>query len=261
MLKRLFRVDGALVWAGILFIAAPALGETSFSEVYVQSHRCLVSEPADLPPGAPVVVILHGSKSSADAMIALADQLYIPPCRIVLPDGPLPLGRFGGAHFWYGRFTHSRKDVEYSRDYLFDVMNHFSHDPSNSSGRAEPPKPRPVIIMGVSQGAVMALEAGLNYKGNIKAVVSLSGYIANPEKTLAHPSAPLNTPILLVHGTWDPIVQNEDTEGTLRALKRAGYHPVLREFQIGHVLTYGTTMAVTGFLQDVMSQNPRKRFK
>lgn len=219
-------------------------------------------EPADLPADAPVVLILHGSKGNGDSVLALCDELKLPPCRFVLPDAPLPLGHSGmGEHFWYGRFTHSRKDIDYSRDYLFEVMKRFSRVSSSPSESLTQPKPRPVIVMGLSQGAVMALEAGLNYQGNVEAIVSMSGYLANPKKSLAHPTASPKTPILLVHGTWDPIVQNEDTQGTLQALRQAGYHPVLKEFQIGHVLTGGTLAAVSRFLNDVMSRDNQEKIK
>src|SRR5580693_9614349 len=197
-------------WMGILFLAVPAKAETPLTEVYVQGHRCLVVEPADLPSNAPVVVMLHGFGTNRFELLHLCDQLDIPPCLFVLPDAPLRVARASSeAHAWYDRYTHSRKDMEYSRDYLFAVMDHFSKDfpeattgfsdpatgLSDSSTPVEPPQPRPVIIMGFSQGALMSLEAGLNYPGNIEAIVSMSGFIEYPQKTMAHPLAPHQTPI------------------------------------------------------------------
>lgn len=260
-----------LVWIGILFLATAAKGEEPYSEIYVQGHRCLVVEPADLPPDAPVVVMLHGFGTNRYELLHLCDQLDIPPCLFVLPDAPHPVARASSeAHAWYDRYTHSRKDMEDSRDYLFAVMDHFSENISDGSMSLsgpsteltdtltpeESPKPRPVIIMGFSQGALMALEAGLNYKGNIEAIVSMSGFIEYPKKTLAHPVAPRQTPILLVHGEWDPVIQEDDTQETIGALKRAGYRPVLKEFLMGHKVTYATVTAVSTFLQGVLNKNP-----
>ena len=242
-----------------------------YTEVFILGHRCLVVEPADLPPDAPVVLMLHGFGTNGYELLHLCDQLDIPPCLFVLPDAPHPVARASSeAHAWYDRYTHSRRDMEDSRDYLFAVMDHFSKDItggsalfsdstkefSNTSTPEERPKSRPVIIMGFSQGALMALEAGLNYKGNIEAIISMSGFIEYPQKTLAHPSAPRQTPILMVHGEWDPVVQEDDTQETMGALRRAGYHPVLKEFLMGHKVTYATLTAVSAFLQGVMDKNP-----
>ena len=200
---------------------------------------------------SPVVVILHGFGTTADDMVPLCAELQIPSCLFVLPDGPLRVDRMPGARAWYDRFTHSRKDVERSRDYLFEVMDHFSKGNSEAE-EGKTLKPRPVVIMGFSQGAVMSLEAGLNYKGAIKAVVSMSGYMGHPELTMAHPKAPRKTDILMVHGTLDPVVQDEDTQITLSALRKAGYHPVLREFMMGHKITAATVRTVSDFLQKVL---------
>lgn len=250
-------------WVGLaLFFAAGfVLAEGSYSTEYVQGHRCLVVAPKNLSPDAPVILLLHGYGTNGDEMLAISTEFQLPPCLLVFPDGPLPAGRSPFNHAWYNRLTHSRKDIERSRDYLCAVMDYFSKQYSTSSDADAPletpvqTKPentgRPVIIMGFSQGAVMSLEAGLNYKGNISAVVSMNGYLGEPAKTLAHASAPRKTPILLVHGTLDPIVQEEMTQATLQALRKAGYHPVSKGFPIGHKMTAVTFRAVSEFLQSV----------
>ncbi len=128
-------------------------------------------------------------------------NLDLPPCLFVMPDAPLRIPHLpSGAHAWYDRYTHSRQDMEKSRDYLFEVMDDFSKKISDPLNPEPGFKPRPVIIMGFSQGALMSLEAGLNYKGNIVGIVSMRGFIEYPNKTLAHPLAPRKTLILLVHG-------------------------------------------------------------
>ena len=181
-------------------------------------------------------------------MLYLCDQLDLPPCRFVLPDGPF---RASGAFAWYDRFTHSRKDIEFSRDRLFEVMDRYTHEFSDASTPGYSYKPRPVIIMGFSQGAVMALETGLNYQGNVKAIVSLSGYVGEPEKTLAHPKADKKTPIFLMQGTEDPVVQEEMGHSTEAALRKAGYHPFLKNFPMGHKITNAEITAVSKFLKEV----------
>lgn len=265
-LKRFQDLALGLFVSGILFLSLPALARPAYSTVDIQGHRCLVVTPSNLPPDAPVVLLLHGYGTNADEVLGVSTEFQLPPCLLVLPDGPLLAARGGGfTHAWYDRITHSRRDIERSRSYLFAVMDYFSKQydsPSDPDDDAHPAVQqsssetgRPVVIMGFSQGAVMSLEAGVNYKGNIAAIVSMNGYMGDPEKTLVHPSASRRTPILLVHGTLDPIVQEEMTQTTLEALRKVGYRPVSRGFAVGHVMTRGTIQAVSDFLRAVLNPN------
>lgn len=237
-------------------------------EVFVQNHRCWVLEPPNLPPNAPVVFLLHGLGGKADRFKSECENLRLSPCRFVIPDAPIPWDPVGNAlhvyqirkiadeliprtwsfgYAWYAS-RGDRKSTVKSRDYLFNLMNQFSKDPP-VNGIA--PKPRPIIMMGFSQGGVMALEAGLNYKGKIRAIVSLSGYIWDPAQTLEHPALPLDTPILMLHGKTDKVVDEDLNQRTYNALKRGGYHPVLEELPMGHDVTKDEWNKVSKFLNSI----------
>ncbi len=243
-----------LVWVIGFGIFGPANGgvsEPAVTEVQIQNHRCLLVTPSNLSAEAPVVFILHGLGANAEDLFPLIEAMNLPPCRYILPDAPIPISDHAFA--WYNQQTNSREDVVKSRDYLFGLMNRFSTE-GEKQGHA-----RPVILLGFSQGGVMALEAGLNDKGKVAAIVSMSGYIWNPGKTLAHPLAPLNTPILMVHGTEDVIVQEDLTQKTVTALKQAGYKPIFKEFEMGHQISKDSLAEVTQYLQKILiplSSNP-----
>jgi phospholipase/carboxylesterase len=106
--------------------------------------------------------------------------------------------------------------------------------------------------MGFSQGGVMAMEAGLNYKGKIAGIVSMSGYMPDPWATLTKAEAPFETPILLVHGTEDDVVPIEGSRRALDAMKQTGYQPVLKEFIMGHEISEGSLFAVKEFLKTIL---------
>jgi phospholipase/carboxylesterase len=237
-------------------------------EVIVQDHHCWVIEPPGLPPDAPVVFFLHGLGNKAESFKAECHNLHLPPSRFVIPDAPIPWDPLGHGwrkpvrqladhllprslnplgYAWYA-FRGDRESTIKSRDYLFDLMDRFSKDPPVNGIN---PKPRPIIILGFSQGAVMALEAGLNYKGNIRAIVSLSGYIWDPAQTLNHPTIPLDTPILMLHGNKDTVVQEDLNQRTYNALKKAGFHPALKELSMGHEVTEEEWIKVSKFLNSI----------
>jgi len=231
---------------GIFGMTTLASAGPIFSEIEVQGHRCLVAGPVQIPDDAPVVFILHGLGANSANLFPLIEEMNLPPCRYILPDGIMTVGPY--AYGWYDLPTNNRADMVRSRDYLFGLMRRFS------AVKGKPNHPRPIIVMGFSQGAVMSLEAGLNYKGGVKAIVSMGGYIWDPSKTLARPKAPLNLPILILHGTEDRIISENLTARTVAAVKQAGYQPIFKEYSAGHEVTDAMVADVAQFLQGVINQ-------
>ncbi len=223
---------------------SPAVGQQAYTMVYIQGHRCLVAGPADIPDDAPVVFILHGLGANADDLFPMIQAMKLPPCRYVLPDGPMTVGDH--AYAWYNFQTQNRTDMVNSRNYLYGLMRLFSVEDE------KPGHVRPIIMTGFSQGGVMSLEAGLNYKGKVEGIVSMSGYIWYPGQTLAHPTAPLNIPILMVHGTYDGVVTEDWTQNTVKALKKAGFKPIFKEFPMAHQISRESIAAVTQFLHNIL---------
>jgi len=247
MLKRGLYLGGLLLMLVISTVAATASGDPAFTKIQIRKHRCLVAGPAHLSDDAPVVFILHGLGSNAGDFLYLIDKTNLPPCRYVLPDAPLTVG--DEAYGWYDSKTKSRADMVKSRDYLFELMERFSVE-GEKTGHT-----RPIILIGFSQGGVMSLEAGLNYKGKVEAIVSMSGYLPYPSKTLAHPLAPFNTPILIEHGIEDDVVSEDWIQETVEAVKRSGYKPIFKEFPMGHQVTKDSWAAVSQFLK-IVSERP-----
>jgi len=223
-----------------------AVADSPFTTLQIDGHRCLVAGPQILLKNAPVVFILHGLGANAEDLFPLIEIMHLPPCRYILPDALMLAGEHG--YSWYDLPTNSRTDVENSRDYLFKLIKRFSTEGE------KPGKARPLIMMGFSQGGVMSLEAGLNYPGRVEAIVSMSGYIWDPAKTFGHAVAPHHTPILMTHGTEDGIVPEDLTQKTFTALKKAGYHPVLKEYPTGHHISADTINDVAQFLKKVIGQ-------
>jgi phospholipase/carboxylesterase len=244
MLKRISRLYGLLAALGVLGLAVPAEAQQAYTITYIQGHRCLIAGPAEVPDDAPVVFILHGLGANANDLFPMIQAMNLPPCKYVLPDGPITVGDH--AYAWYDLQTQSRSDMVKSRNYLFGLMRLYSTEGE------KPGRVRPIIMTGFSQGGVMSLEAGLNYKGKVEAIVCMSGYIWYPGQTLAHPFAPSDIPILMVHGTNDMTVIEDWTQKTVKALKKAGFKPIFKEFPMGHTITRESLAEVTQFLQNVL---------
>ncbi len=212
-----------------------------YTEIYIEEHRCILLGSPEMPPGTPIIITLHGLGTNADDLAPLCEELGFSGCRFILPDAPFQLpGYPPGAFAWYDFMSHHRAEIESSRDYLFKILDRFSNSQN------------PLILLGFSQGGVMALEAGLNYKGKITAIVSMSGYMPDPKATLKKPLVSKETPLLLIHGTEDPVVPVDGSREAVKALKEAGYQPVLKEFPMPHTITEESLEAVQEFLGGII---------
>jgi phospholipase/carboxylesterase len=84
--------------------------------------------------------------------------------------------------------------------------------------------PERIVLAGFSQGGAIALQAGLRHRERLAGIVALSSYLPL-EDSLDREASAANkrTPILMAHGTQDPIVPLPLAEASQRALKQRGY--------------------------------------
>jgi phospholipase/carboxylesterase len=81
-----------------------------------------------------------------------------------------------------------------------------------------------VVLAGFSQGGAIALQAGLRLASPLAGIVALSTYLTLEDSLDAEGSAANRaTPILMGHGTQDPVVPLQLAERSRDALKRRGY--------------------------------------
>ncbi len=235
----------------LLTFSSVGAQKAPYVEENVDGHRCLVVEPAELPAQAPLIIVIHGLGGNATDLVRFFQDLHLPPCRAVFPDGlfhaPGSTAKDKAYAWYFPLFEKNRKGIEASRDHLFKLIEHYSRDPQG--------KPtRPVILMGFSQGGVMSLEVGLNCNHPILGIVDMSGYMPDPSKTMERVKAPKTTPILIVHGTQDPIISIQLAQQVQGVLTKAGYHPELKQFNMGHQMSLESMATVHDFLISILEK-------
>ncbi len=92
-----------------------------------------------------------------------------------------------------------------------------------------------IILAGFSQGGVMALHAGLRHGKTLAGIVGLSCYLplADSLKEQRSP-ANANTPLLLMHGTLDPVVTLAMGEHARSTLESWGHAPQWHTYPMQH---------------------------
>ena len=92
-----------------------------------------------------------------------------------------------------------------------------------------------IVLAGFSQGGVIALHTGLRHAARLAGVIGLSCYLPLAEG-LAEERSPASaqTPILLMHGSVDPVVPLALGEHARDTLKSWGYQPAWHRYPMQH---------------------------
>ncbi len=176
-----------------------------------------------------LVILLHGFGSNGADMAGLAEVMApaLPSIAFASPDAPHPAGGMGRQWFSVAGVTVENRParVAAARPGLDAILNNLIAE----AGFAE--RLDKVILLGFSQGAIMALDAMASGRWPLGGIVAFAGRLATPEPL----SPALETPVLIVHGTEDrmmPVAEAHDAERRLTALGATA--ELLIEPGIGH---------------------------
>jgi len=162
---------------------------------------------ASLKPlsGAPpknIVLLLHGFGSSGTDMIALAPawQAALPDTLFLAPHAPQRCAMMGAGYQWWGLSGFAPSALAAGAASAAPAIDAFIDRKLAQYGLTE----ADLTLVGFSQGTMMALQIGLRRPRAVAAVVGYSGMLAS-SAGLGDVGGP-RPPVLLVHGTADPVV-------------------------------------------------------
>ena len=168
-----------------------------------------------------LVILLHGVGSNGADLAGLGDfwhDSFLPDTAFASPNAPQ---RFPYQHSdgwqWFSlegvtpenrpaRLEAARADF----DVLLNRIIH-AHQMQDQLHR--------VVLVGFSQGSMMALDALASGRWPVGGVVAFSGRLSTRD-----PLQAANTPVLLIHGQQDEVIPWRESESADARLRAAGYH-------------------------------------
>lgn len=179
-----------------------------------------------------MVIFLHGYGADGADLLGLADPLaaHLADTVFLAPDAPSPCASNGFGRQWFGipAFDGSSiVDAAAEMNRSADDLNAFI----DAQLAAEGLRPETLVLLGFSQGAMMAMHVAPRRTTEIAGVVAISGRLLRPE--VLRTEMKVKPPVLLVHGDQDPVVDFREMGLAGNALVAAGV-PVF-----GHVM-HGT---------------------
>jgi phospholipase/carboxylesterase len=190
---------------------------------------------AHVPPGDgpfPTILALHGWGASAHDLIGLAPILQGGSTLVLCPQGPVAF-EIGQGYVGFGWFELSQvrpptvTDIggatEQVRAFLDAAQTRYPIDR------------RKTVVMGFSQGGVLAYDLALRDPGRFAGVVALSSWLpAELDDAILAQPAHENFPALVVHGTRDPMIPVARAQESRERLIRRGLALTYREYEMEH---------------------------
>jgi phospholipase/carboxylesterase len=206
-----------------------------------------------------LVVVLHGYGADGADLLGLADVLapHLPGVAFMAPDAPEPCrgNPFGRQWFpipWLDGSPEAAAEAGLAA--AAEDLDAWLDATLAAEGLA----PERLVLLGFSQGAMMALHVAPRRAAPVAGIVAISGRLLAPERL---GEARVKPPVLLVHGDADDVVPFADMSLAGRALDAAGftvYGHVMRG--TGHGIANDGLSAALAFMADVLAPaatNPR----
>jgi len=184
------------------------------------------------------IIWLHGLGADGNDFAALVPQLRLPASfgiRFIFPHAPsIPVTINNGFVMpaWY-----DIKEMDIDRHVDEGQLQQSAarvHDFIDREIERGVDSSR-IIVAGFSQGGAVSFEAGLSYPKPLAGIMALSTYFATADSVKVN-SIQNSIPIMICHGSMDPVVPEmlgRKSEATLRGL---GFKPEYKSYPMAHSL-------------------------
>ena len=171
------------------------------------------------------VIFLHGYGANGADLLGLADPLgeHLPDTLFLAPDAPESCAGAPFGYQWFPIPWIDGSSEEESRAGLYraaEDLNAFLDGVMVD----EDLLPEQVIVLGFSQGTMMALHVLPRREDEVAGICAFSGRLLEPE--LLVDELECRPPVLLVHGDQDDVVPIQALPEAAEALQRAGWKEV-----------------------------------
>jgi phospholipase/carboxylesterase len=198
------------------------------------------------------VIWMHGLGADCWDFVPIVKELQLPdelPLRFIFPQAPSRPITINNGYVMPGWYDIAMNEIERKPDEngiresqkFIDELIERELTRGIEAGK--------IILAGFSQGGAIALQAGLRSKHGLGGILALSTYLTlgdslAAEKTLAN----ANIPILMAHGTQDPVVPLALARASRDALTQQQYQVEWCDYPMQHSLCAEEVEDIAGWV-------------
>ena len=196
----------------------------------------------------PTILTLHGRGANALDLLGLAPYICGGRFLVICPQGPLetPIGPESTGYAWYPMSLGGAPDIaailasrQKLQEFLEQCLERYPVDRNK------------LVLLGFSQGGVIAYSVALAGARRFAALVALSSWLPQeltPHLTLAEAAPPL--PILIQHGTQDSMIEIQRARQSVETLRQARVPLDYREYEMGHEIRPRSLNDLSAWLEE-----------
>lgn len=196
--------------------------------------RCVEIEPSAQATAS--VIWLHGLGASGHDFEPIVPELQLPAglaVRFIFPHAPqIPVTVNGGMVMpaWYDILA---MDIDRKVDEAGVLASADAVDALIEREIARGIPSERIIIAGFSQGGAVAYQAALRHPQPLAGLLTLSTYMAMP---VPPSQANAALPVMICHGSMDPMVPEQLGQRAAATLTELGYSPQYKSYPMEHMV-------------------------
>ncbi len=196
--------------------------------------RCVEIEPSAQATAS--VIWLHGLGASGHDFEPIVPELQLPadlPVRFIFPHAPqIPVTVNGGMVMpaWYDILA---MNIDRKVDEAGVLASADAVDALIEREIARGIPSERIIIAGFSQGGAVAYQAALRHPKPLAGLLTLSTYMAMP---VSPSNANASLPVMICHGSMDPMVPEQLGQRAVASLKEMGLEPEYHSYPMEHMV-------------------------
>jgi phospholipase/carboxylesterase len=190
---------------------------------------------------AAAVIWMHGLGADGNDFVPIVKELDLsgaPAIRFIFPHAPMMPVTINNGYVMRAWYDVSFGDLEGRTKRADERGVRQSQAQIGQLIKRETDREIPsenIVVAGFSQGGAIALQTGLRYPHRLAGVMALSCYLPYAD-SLATEAASANakTPVLIAHGTQDPVVPYAMGKNSSDMLVKAGYAVEWHDYPMQH---------------------------
>ena len=196
----------------------------------------------------PTILTLHGRGANAFDLLGLAPHICSGRFLVICPQGPLetPIAPDTMGYAWYPMSLGGPPDVaailssqKLLKDFLDECLRRYPIDPKK------------LVVLGFSQGGVMAHSLALANPERFAALAMLSSWL--PKELLPRLNvndAVQSLPTLIQHGTQDSMIEVARARSSVETLRELRVPLTYREYEMGHEIRPRSLLDLSAWLEE-----------
>ena len=186
------------------------------------------------------VIGLHGWTGTEHSMVPVAKAMRIQSAKWYIPQAPYKASA-GQGHTWFSGSPEKGWKVKKTFNLLDTLIQQVMNDGFDQDN---------IILFGFSMGGSLSLSYGLGIQYQLRGIIPVAAWVREPEELINSASMESKqTPILMIHGKDDSVVDHKKSITVAAEMKNNGFSIHLEIVSGGHIIGVYATNLIKQFIE------------